>query len=211
MAINHTSSPSSDNYYLKIYNLENTSSFTVFKGKFYACFSAIHNLGRIVSLKNRRTAFPLCIFNKKVTSPIIIGEIKIEKKTDIYFKNFKIFEHIKLYSLLKKYGFSDSEIKLLYEEFNMDYKIYADDIIHIRIKAAILIDILFKKSNLILFHTAGLTYPSSMIIYQRIYRRLQEYPEKSAIVFEYREELKRIAFEEVSVDNINNYEEWIIR
>lgn len=40
---------------------------------------------------------------------------------------------------------------------------------------------------------------------------MQEYPEKSAIVFEYREELKRIAFEEVSVDNINNYEEWIIR
>ena len=211
MAINHTSFQSSDNYYLKIYNLENTSSFTVFKGKFYACVAAIHNLGRIVSLKNRRTAFPLGIFNKKVTSPIIIGEIKIEKKTDIYFKNFKIFKHIKLYSLLKKYDFSDSEIKLLYEEFNMDYKIYADDIIHIRIKAAILINILFKKSNLILFHTAGLTYPSSMIIYQRIYRRLQEYPEKSAIVFEYREELKRIAFEEVSVDNINNYEEWIIR
>ena len=136
---------------------------------------------------------------------------KDRKKTDIYFKNFKIFKHIKLYSLLKNYDFSDSEIKLLYEEFNMDYKIYADDIIHIRIKAAILINILFKKSNLILFHTAGLTYPSSMIIYQRIYRRLQEYPEKSAIVFEYREELKRIAFEEVSVDNINNYEEWIIR
>ncbi|WP_291582845.1 hypothetical protein [Bacteroides sp.] len=178
MVINHIDFQSSDNYYLKIYNLENRSSFTVFKGKFYACFSEIHNLGRIVSFKNRRTAFPLCIFNKKVTSPIIIGEIKIEKKTDIYFKNFKI---------------------------------YADDIIHIRIKAAILIDILFKKSNLILFHTAGLTYPSSMIIYQRIYRRLQEYPEKSAIVFEYREELKRIAFEEVSVDNINNYEEWIIR
>ena len=84
MAINHTSSQSSDNYYLKIYNLENTSSFTVFKGKFYACFSEIHNLGRIVSLKNRRTAFPLCIFNKKVTSPIIIGEIKIEKNRYIF-------------------------------------------------------------------------------------------------------------------------------
>ena len=112
MVINHIDFQSSDNYYLKIYNLENRSSFTVFKGKFYACFSEIHNLGRIVSFKNRRTAFPLCIFNKKVTSPIIIGEIKIEKKTDIYFKNFKIFKHIKLYSLLKKYGFSDSEIKL---------------------------------------------------------------------------------------------------
>ena len=188
MVIDHTASQSPDNYYFKIYNLGNISSFTAFAGRFYVCFSAIPNFGKIISSQNKKCTFPLNIFCKKYTDPFM-DEARIEEKVEIYFENFRIFRHIRL--------------------SNLDDKIYADNIIHIRIKAAILIDILFKKNDLILFHTAGLSYPSSKVIYQRIYKRLQEHPEKSAIVFEYGEKIKQIVFKEVSVDNISNYEGWM--
>lgn len=208
MVIDHTASQSPDNYYFKIYNLGNISSFTAFAGRFYVCFSVIPNFGKIISSQNKKCTFPLNIFCKKYTDPFM-DETRIEEKVEIYFENFRIFRHIRLSNLLKKYGFSTNEINLLFEELNLDDKIYADNIIHIRIKAAILIDILFKKNDLILFHTAGLSYPSSKVIYQRIYKRLQEHPEKSAIVFEYGEKIKQIVFKEVSVDNISNYEGWM--
>lgn len=207
MAINRINFPFPDSACLKICNMGNIKSFVVECGKFYVCFSSIHNLGEQIYLKDKRYIFPLNLFLKKKVDSFI-ERAKFESDKDIFFDNFRIFKHIRLCRLLKKFGFSDNEMNYLFEEFNMKRNIYADDIIHVRIKAAILIDILFKKSNVVLFHTSGLSYSSSKTIYQRIYKRLKEYPNKAAIIFECGDHFEQIIIEEVSLNNINDYERW---
>ena len=98
MVIDHTASQSPDNYYFKIYNLGNISSFTAFAGRFYVCFSAIPNFGKIISSQNKKCTFPLNIFCKKYTDPFM-DEARIEEKVEIYFENFRIFRHIRLFNL----------------------------------------------------------------------------------------------------------------
>lgn len=132
------------------------------------------------------------------------------KYLNIFYVDYSIFKRIKVGKLLKKYGFTDQEILLLLEEFNLRYNDYADRIYHISIKASLLIDILFKKNDIILFSTSGLSYQSSEKIYRRIYEKLRAYPDKTAIIFENIPFYHKTDFEIVSEYNIQNYEEWRI-
>lgn len=207
MAINRINSQFPDNVCLKIYNMGNVKSFVVECGKFYACFSSIHNLGKQIFSKDKRYIFPLGLFYKRKIDPFI-ERVKVESYEDIFFDNFQVFRHIRLCKLLGNFGFSDNEMNCLFKEFNIKRDIYADDIIHVRIKAAILIDILFQKSDVVLFHTSGLSYSSNKTVYQRIYKRLKEHPNKAAIIFEYGDNFEQIIIEEVSLNNINDYERW---
>ncbi|NDV59707.1 hypothetical protein [Bacteroides sp. 519] len=174
-------------YCLKITNLENSTSYTIEKGKFYACFTDILDLGRIANNNFSDT---------------------IEVNTGLFKEFFTLFKRIRVRKLLKKYGFTDDEISSLFEEFNLEKNIRADELCHILIKASLYIDILFKQNDLILFNTIGLSYQTISKIYHRIYQRMQLYPNKTAVVFENIVFYDKTEFEIVSKENINNYLEW---
>jgi hypothetical protein len=190
MATKFINSQLQDNYSLKIAHFADIDHFTAKRGDFYVCFSEIRNLGKVIALND---------------------DSLIEKSKPFFYENYRIFKRIKVKHLLRKYGFNDIEIGSICNEFNLDCDVSVQKIPCVSIKATILIDILFKKSDLILFTTAGLSYDTCATIYRRIYHHLKECAGKTVIVFEEIGYYGKTQFEDLPIEAMTDYRTWIER
>lgn len=214
----HTSCQHPNNkYYLEIRNLEDIPSFFIERGAFYICHSNIPALGRLLSKVEKGIANSSLIrlFRYKKSIPNI--NIVITNDTKLFFIGYDLFRHVKLERLMRKYNFSTEEIQSFFNEFEINRNICTNEIVYMSVRVILMVDIMFKNSDLILFD--DVVSPQTLeVVFLRSLQHLKTSPQKTVIIFQFKNSPIRTTFRNMSqiirrkyedildkYDNLNDY------
>lgn len=113
----------------------------------------------------------------------------------------------KVSKVLLGYGFTFSEINEILNILNISEDIYIYKL-STKIRCHIIIYILLKNNNLILFQTVGISYETIQTCYQLLYEKIQE-TNKIVIMIEHSNIDGTFCLKEIDQAEINNYSTWI--